>query len=250
MENIGSLFFELSNDERMMILYNLDKKSMRLSQLVKKQEMTPTEASRHLQRLTDIDLIVKDADNFYKITPYGRLVLSVIPSLSFLFENRLYFKEHDTSVIPQDFIARFGELSEYTYSVDTISNFAHHEQISKEAEEFCWTVADQFHWSAPRIVNERVKEGIDFRSVLPENLVPPVGFKPAEGVKRRVYPNLNVCAIASDKEAVFGLPYLNGRMDYAQFFSKDPRFIKWCKDLCAYFWDRGKPMTFTFPDNS
>jgi predicted transcriptional regulator len=79
MENIGSLFFELSNDERMMILINLDKESMRLSQLVKKQEMTPTEASRHLQRLTDIDLIAKDADNLYKITPYGRLVLSVIP---------------------------------------------------------------------------------------------------------------------------------------------------------------------------
>jgi predicted transcriptional regulator len=153
-------------------------------------------------------------------------------------------------VIPPEFIARFGELSEYTYSMDTISNFAHHEQISKEAEEFCWTAADQFHWSAPRIVTGRVKEGIDFRSVLPENLVPPVGFKPAEGVKRRVYPNLNVVAIASDKEAVFGLPYLNGRMDYAQFFSKDPKFIKWCKDLFVYFWERGKPMTFPFPENS
>lgn len=246
MENIGSLFFELSNDERMMILNNLSKETLKLSHLVKKQNMTPTEASRHLQRLTDIDLISKDSDNFYTITPYGKLVLFIIPSLGFVFENRKYFKEHDTSVLPPEFIARFGELSEYTFNMDTISNFAHHEQILREAEEFCWTAADQFHWSAPPIVTERAKLGIDFRSVLPENIIPPVGFKPAEGVKRRVYPNLNVSVIASDKEAVFGLPYLNGRMDYAQFFSKDPSFIKWCKDLFVFFWDRSKPMISPF----
>lgn len=250
MDNIGSLFFELSNDERMMILYNLDKESLKLSHLIKKQNMTPTEASRHLQRLTDIDLIEKSADNFYNITPYGKLVLSIIPSLSFVFENRQYFKEHNTSVLPPEFIARLGELSKYTFNMDTISNFAHHEKISKEAEEFCWTLADQFHWSAPPIVTERVKEGIDFRSILPENIVPPAGFKPAEGVKRRVYPDLNLAVIASDKEAVLGLPYLNGRMDYAQFFSKDSSFIKWCKDIFLYYWDRAKPMISPFPSKS
>ena len=247
MENIGSLFFELSNDERMMILNNLNIESLKLSHLIKKQDMTPTEASRHLQRLTDIDLISKDADNFYRITPYGKIVLSIIPTLSFVFKNRQYFKEHDTSVLPPEFIARFGELSEYSFKMDTISNLVHHEKIVKEADEFCWAVADQFHLSAPPIVTERLKEGVDFRSVLPENVVPPVGFKPAVGVQRRVYPNLNVSVIASDKEAVFGLPYLNGRMDYAQFFSRDPSFIKWCKDLFLFYWDRAKPMISPFP---
>ena len=154
--------------------------------------------------------------------------------------------EHDVSVIAPEFVARFGELSEYTFNTDTFSNFARHEQISKDAEEFCWAVTDQFHCCSPVIVNERAKIGIDFRSVLPESIVPPVGFKPAEGVKRRLYPNLKVVAIASEKEAVFGLPYLNGRMDYAQFFSEDTNFIKWCKDLFKYFWDRSKPMTISF----
>jgi len=250
MENIGSLFFELSNDERMMILNNLSKETLKLSHLVKKQNMTPTEASRHLQRLTDIDLIEKGADNFYNITPYGKIVLSIIPSMNFVFKNRQYFKEHDISMLPPEFIARFGELSEYTFNLDAISNLAHHEQIAKDAEEFCYTAAEQFHWSAPPIVTERAKEGIDFRSVLPENLIPPEGFKPAEGVKRRVYPNFNMAAIVSEREAVFGLPYLNGRMDYAQFFSKDPNFIKWCKDLFLYFWDRSKPMISPFPSKN
>jgi predicted transcriptional regulator len=65
----------------MKILSNLSKEALKLSHLAQRQDMTVTEASRHLQRLNDADLISKDVKNLYKITPYGRLILSLLPTL-------------------------------------------------------------------------------------------------------------------------------------------------------------------------
>jgi len=250
MEKLGALFFELSSDERTMILSNLSKEALKLSHLAQRQDMTVTETSRHLQRLSEAELIFKDSEGLYKVTPYGKLVLSLVPSLGFVTENRGYFLEHDTSALPMEFIARFGELSNFTFREDTISNLVYHMKILGESEEFCWTAANQFHLSAPPLVAEGLKRGLDLRTILPENVIPPPGFKPAEGVQRRTIPGFNLIVIVSDKEAVFGLPYLNGKMDHAQYFSMDPDFLKWCRDLFLYYWERAKPLIGSFPNPS
>ena len=247
-ENLGALLFELSIAERLMILTNLNREALKLSHLAQRQNMTVTETLRNIQRLTNADLIFKDVENVYKITPYGQLILSLLPTLGFVVENRKYFKEHDTSALPTEFVARFGELSRFTFREEPISNFVYHEKMFTEAEEFCWMASTQFHYNAPQIATEILKKGIDVRTLLPENVTPPVGVRPIEGVKRRTLPNFNMVVHVTEKEAAFGLPYLNGKMDYAQYFSKDPNFLKWCRDLYQYYWDRAKPMLGSFPN--
>jgi len=69
-------------------------------------------------------------------------------------------------------------------------------------------------------------------------------------VQRRTIPRFNLVAIVSEKEAVLGLPYLSGRMDHAQYFSTDPGFLKWCRDLYVYYWDRAKPLIGSLPNPS
>jgi predicted transcriptional regulator len=118
----------------------------------------------------------------------------------------------------------------------------------RESEEFCWGVADQVHWSARPIVVEQLKKGVEFRSVFPEDIVPPEGYQPVIGVERRFLPKVDVVVVLTDKEAVFGLPLLSGKMDYAQFASKDPVFRKWCQDLFLHYWDEGKPLIGPFPN--
>lgn len=246
MENLGSLLFELSSEERMSILSNLSEEPLKLSHLAQKHNMTVTEASRQIQRLSDAELIIKDVEGFYKITPYGGIILSLMPSLGFVSKNRKYFQEHDTSVLPNELIARFGELSKFTFNEDTISNLLHHMKILKDSEEFCWTAANQFHLSAPPLIIEALGRGVDLRTILPADLILPPGFKPAEGVERRTLPGFNLVVIISEKEAVLGLPYLSGKMDHSQYFSIDPDFIKWCKDLFLYYWNNAKPLISNF----
>jgi predicted transcriptional regulator len=246
MEELCDVLFELSNSERIRIISILKDERLKLSGVSKRLEITVTEASRHLQRLSEKEFIAKDSESLYYVTPYGNLIFSLLPAIGFVSENRKYFLEHDTSVLPPEFVARFGELSGTVYSEDTISNFAYEEKMIREATDYCWSAANQFHWSAPPIVADVMKRGVDVRSILPEKLTLPVGFRPAEGVNRRTLPEFNLVVIVTEREAVFGLPYLNSRMDYAQYRGKKPSFIKWCNDLFQYLWDRAKPMIGPF----
>jgi predicted transcriptional regulator len=230
----------------MSILNDLINEPLKPSNLAQKHNMTVTETSRHIQRLSDEELISKDAEGYYKVTPYGKLILSLLPSLSFVLENRKYFQEHDTSMLPSEFIARFGELSNFTFNEDTISNLLHHMKILKESEEFCWTAATQFHLSAPPFIAEALERGVDLRTILPTDLTPPPDFTPAKGVQRRALSSFNLVVIVSEKEAVVGLPYLSGKMDHSQYFSMDSDFLKWCKDLFLYYWNIAKPMLSSF----
>jgi predicted transcriptional regulator len=246
MENLLTLLFELSSEERTSILNTLSTEKLRLSEIARRGKLTATEASRHLQRLSDAMLIRRDSEGLFDLTKYGELSLSLLDGLTFTSAYRDYFNEHDASVLPSAFKARLGDLRSCTIQKDFISTLAYDEQMFKEADSIVWAMSDQFHYSAPPIVAERIGVGVDFRTILPENIVPPPGFKPTEGVTRKYLPRVDFHLIVTDKEAAFGLAYLDGRMDYAQFVSKEKRFREWCFDLFQYYWDRAKPLIKPF----
>lgn len=248
MENLWSLLFELSSEERMRILLAVKAEKMRLSNIAERMKFTATEASRQLQRLSEAKLIQRDSDGFFTITKYGELSLSLLDSLIFTSLNREYFLSHDASVLPSDFIGRLGDLCGCSFQGDVISTLAYDEGMFRSAESYIWTMSDQFHYGARPIVAERRRLGVDFRTILPENVVPPPGFKPAEGVARRLLPKVDFHLIVTDKEAAFGLTYLDGRMDYAQFVSRGGRFHGWCHDLFHHCWDRAKPLVGPLPN--
>ena len=73
MERLHRLLFELSSAERINIMLELQKAKLKLSHLARKQDLTVTEASRHLQRLNEARLIRKDVDGLYGLTAFGTL---------------------------------------------------------------------------------------------------------------------------------------------------------------------------------
>ena len=245
-ENLWNLLFELSSEERTRILNLLRSKKSRLSDVARLEKLTATETSRHLQRLGDAKLLQRDSDGLFTLTKYGELSLSMLEGLVFTSANREYFMEHDASVLPTAFIARLGDLNLCTFQKDFISTLAYDEEMFKAAEEYIWAISDQFHYSARPLVAEKKKLGIDLRTILPEKIVLPPGFKPAEGVSRRLLPRVDFHLIVTDQEANFGLTYTDGKMDYAQFVSKDKRFREWCKDLFQYYWERATPQVSLF----
>lgn len=83
MENLCDLLFELSSAERMNMLNSLRDERLKLSHLAKRLDMTVTETSRHLQRLSDADIVARDTDGTYSLTPLGGLALQLLGSLSF-----------------------------------------------------------------------------------------------------------------------------------------------------------------------
>jgi len=247
MEKLCDLIFELSSSERMRIINLLNGEKLTLSHVSQKLDITVTEASRHLQRLSEAQLIQKDSGRFYHLTSYGELVLQQLSGLDFILDNRQYFLEHDTSHLPYKFISRIGELSLGSLNKDVLACIAYAEHALKHAEEYSWSLTDQVIASSSTIIEEKIKEGIKIRAILPEKLESPPGYNPPYGVERRTLPKIDIRVMVTEKEAMLGLPFLGGQMDYAQIISKDLKFCEWCRDLYLFYWEKAKPI-LSFPN--
>ncbi len=242
MGDLGSLLFELSNDERIAILENLQKEELNLSHIAKSQNITITEASRHLQRLTEARIIEKGSEGCYRLTSFGGLILQQLPGIRFILDKRDYFLEHDMSHLPYQFVSRIGELASGSHDLDSLGSIAYAELILKQAEEYSWSLTPQIIVSSLKTVEEKTKEGVNVRLLFPENMMRPPGYYPVPSVERRTLPKIQLRVMVTEKEAMLGLPFLNGQMDYAQLIGKDSKFHEWCKDLFLFYWEKAKPV--------
>ena len=114
-EKIASNFLELSSEQRLAIILRLLENKSSVSKIAKELQATVPEVYRNFARLAKADMVYKDSDGNYHLTTYGKTVTTCIPSLSFLSENRKYFKEHDFGDIPQKFVQRIGALEDGKY---------------------------------------------------------------------------------------------------------------------------------------
>ncbi len=87
MENVCNLFFELSNEDRLRIMTELEKEPLKLTHISKKLDLTSSETHRQLSRLLETKLVVKDVEGFFSLTPFGEQVLQWIPGFTFISEN-------------------------------------------------------------------------------------------------------------------------------------------------------------------
>jgi len=237
------VLFELSSDRRASILFELEKKNLKMQQIAKCLDMTVTETFRHLQRLSDAKLVEKKVDGTYAITSLGSLASRLISSLDFILRNTDYFLEHDVHGLPYEFVNRLGELSAGEFCGDTLVALNRTRKIVNEAEEYLWAMAEQSESSHTPVANEKISKGLKFRFIMQENLAKTVQIAPEiEHLKERKYLE-RICAtlLISEKESAFHLRRGNGQMDYVGFFGIDEKFQKWTRDLFMYNWERAKP---------
>ncbi len=71
MEALCNLLFELSNDDRLSILFELMKGPSKLSNLSKTLDFTPQATTRNVTRLVEIGLVRRNESSDYILTPYG-----------------------------------------------------------------------------------------------------------------------------------------------------------------------------------
>jgi len=246
MEKLCKLLFELSSSERMDVMLEIQKQRLKLSHISKKLNMTVTETSRHLQRLSEARLIQKDVEGLYGLTPFGELTLSLLSGLGFISRHRDYFMEYDVSPIPYEFIGRIGELAEGGLGTDTFKNIHETEKMFREAQEYIWILSNQILMSTAPIIGEKVKSAFEYRVILPEFVLHPGYRSPipssTPGVQKKVLPKVEVVIVMTEKVAAFCLPNRSGRIDYTGFGGSDPKFLKWCKDLYLYYWEKAKPV--------
>jgi predicted transcriptional regulator len=253
MEKLCDLYFELSNEERLKILYLLNEKPNTLTGLSDELGIRNQQCSRHLTRLTENGLIRKTVEGGYSITEYGSVILRLQPTLDFLTKHSEYFQEHSTIGIPETSLATIGLMKEANIVRDLNLALFTIERIIEESETALYEVTNQFHVNTIKPRNQALKRRVKLRSIESYDTVMPGAIREwfrtnpdyvttsydarEKGlVHEKVVSSLSYLMHMSEKEAFVAFPDINGGFDHIGFTSKDPDFLLWCRTLFDSTW--------------
>ena len=257
MENLCNLLFELSNEDRLRILHQLNKKAMNVTNLSKTLGLTTQESSRHVSRLGDVGLTEKDVDGLHRLTPYGELALKQLKGLEFISQHSDYFTSHTLARIPPEFVCRIGDLVNSTHVDDVMAAFYNVDKVFREAEEYIWVITDQYLVSTwYPLTTEAIEREVKVKQIEAKDWVVPPKIKESYRAKdmetarraritglleERILERLDICLYMSEKEvAGVAFPFPDGRFDYLGFTATDERSHKLCRDLFQYYWERAR----------
>ena len=252
MEYLCELLFEVSNEDRLRILLQLDEEAMNVTRLSRELGLTTQESSRHLARLGGVDLTRKDAEGLHHITAYGRLVVRQLQGLGFTSRHRGYFASHVLDRIPQEFVCRLGELTDCNYLDDAVVSLYSIEKLVREAEEHVWSINFPVPVSVFPRLREAFERGVRGRLIAPNDfVVHPIVSGGLKGEDRRAMERAGATGLLeqrfigrmdlilwmSEKEAALvSFPKPDGSFDLLGFASSDERALAWARDLFLHYW--------------
>ena len=261
-ERLCDIFFELSNEDRLEILFKLQEDHMKVTTLSRDLEITTQECSRHIARLSEAKLVEKDPEGFFNLTQYGRASLKLIPSWRFISEHSDYFNIHSLEKIPSEFVCRIGELRKSEPTGNVMVTFHVVESLIKNVEEYVWLMHDQYLLNTLPLLRERLEKGVTIRTFEPQTKEPKRILDPMRPhyideddeiffmkvwesgqVSTRFSDEIEAFLYVSEKEAVIAFPLSDGSFDYLGFYSKDPSMRRFCRDLFDSCWEKGVPLT-------
>ena len=245
--------FELSNIDRLNIMLVLKKTPMKLSHVSKRFCFTVPETARNISRLSDANLIFKDVDGVFHLTPYGEEALKLLSGFEFLSKHKKYFVTHALSAVPSEFAIGLGALEKCKMINEMTTMLYNIENMMREAQEYIWFMTDQILASALPILGEAVTRGVEIRKILPRNANisesilalanDPIFEQAARAHKfeSRYLDKLDVVVLLSEKEAAgICFPNVAGGFDYLGFRAKDELTHQWSKSLFLHYWNRAK----------
>ena len=253
MHELCSLLFELSNEDRLNILYELKNNPMKLSRVSERFNFTVPETARNMARLTEAFLISKNAEGYFHLTPIGEAALQFIPSFEFISEHKKYFKTHRISTLPPEYAANIGALRKSEFVNEVTATFFNIEKTVREAKEYLWIIVDQILASALPLFADATTRGVEIRKLMPRNATIPSSIMTlandpaferaarAKLLESRYLDELDVFIIMSEKEiAAISFKNTEGFFDYGSFKTNNEVALNWTKSLFLHYWEKAK----------
>ncbi|MFW9998584.1 MAG: helix-turn-helix transcriptional regulator [Candidatus Hodarchaeota archaeon] len=253
--DVNKLLFEFSNKHRYNVLKSLYIDSKRHFQLQQDLNIPGSEVSRHIKRLEEKNLILKDINNEYRITNIGKIFLRMMDIFEVSLNHRDFLNSHDITSIPVHLIFQLGKLKTVEFGNKTMENMEIFENLVKDSEEFLFAITDQYQKSLLKEAENKMrKQSLNIRAIVNRNLLksynipdgwsklfedPKIFFREMlENI--RILDEIKISMIVSDKGAILFLSK-DGEIDYNQcLIDNHEDFINWIKELFEWYWIRGK----------
>ncbi|MGM0771435.1 MAG: helix-turn-helix transcriptional regulator [Halobacteriota archaeon] len=240
------LFTELASENRLSILHALKEGEMKFTKLADGIDMTSPEASRQLNRLLVVNLIRKDSDGYYSLTPFGDLVVSCIPNIEAIAKNSDFYLDHDTSPIPPHLLQRMDCLSngEILRGVFVLVNRM--TNLFDEIQEYSYYLSDDFPRFYLPAIEKKLEKGVKFRAIYPKILLDELWAEIDPGIRSRIdFRMLNDVRLVvniTDRFSVIAFPGFDGKIDRdLAIIGHDEDFRKWCSEIFEHYWEKAIP---------
>jgi predicted transcriptional regulator len=248
--NTEKTFFELASEQRLAIVFQLNNKSAKISQLAKDLGITMQEVHRNVIRLQDAGLIEKDPEGLFSLTTFGNTIIKQIPTFNYLSKYKEYFSEHILGELSIKFVMRLGALDKCELVKGIAAILERWKDIYRHADHYISEIVPQVPIDLIEPAVSRVKENaVKYSYVFPKNVIIPRGRMELlkklghnellnKGViERRMVERVQVAVILNEKCASVLFPTQKGETDMnMMFFSRDPIFHEWCLDYFRYRW--------------
>jgi len=266
MVNLDDMLFEVSSEIRLRILELLMNGPATVTDISNQLDVSMTEASRHINRLSQVGLIKKNPDRDYSITILGKTVLIQLGPLEFITRHSDYFDSHDATRIPVKFLNRINELEDtvptYTQRANIIRSVEKMKNISLEAEEYYYSILDNSSmklvlYAEPdqerkNLVKNKIESGIKFKTLFPmsvetdkipqESLRSFIELHRSGNFEFRIIERTDLFLRMNEKEvSLLAFPNMNDKFDYLGFEATDDRTINWCNEVFNHYWNSSKP---------
>jgi predicted transcriptional regulator len=237
------LMFELSHPSRLKALRILSEKPHRLTDISKVLDLTSAEISRHLGRLSNANLITKDSEGKYILTPFGGIILFELSKLKFFTKHNQFFSTHDLSVIPDE-LRWLNAMSKSEMVEGTLEIMSMVEDLTNNAENYVSLMSDQPLRAVVDLTLKTAKEGVVFKMIYSKGSEVPHDYltKKKLPLEIRLMENVPFSLKINEKRGGLVLPDLKGKVDYGfALLGSQPQFIKWINLLFDHYWQKAEP---------
>lgn len=151
--SVDDLLFEVSNEDRLSIYRILQDTSCNVSTLSQKLDIRIQQISRHLQRLSKVDLIEKTSSGEYTLTNLGWLFMRIIKYLNFVQSHKEYIQKHDIQRVPVEYLLTMDMLenSGMLYNAIEFLKFIS-ENINKAETNVCLSIDNITYMSIENLI--------------------------------------------------------------------------------------------------
>lgn len=237
------LLFELSHPHRIHIISLLKSESLRLSDIADKIGISTPEVLRHINRLLNAKIIIKDLEGYYSLSSLNHFLFPILQTTTFLSQHLDFVFSHDFTVIPSHLRQRMNVFSNAEFSSGAMHILHGSEILMNDAEKYLWIMSPQYLSSSSSIINEKITKGIEFRLLFPKGYQPQFDFKEIKGVSMHAkqLKTIDFVLFVTDKSAGLLLPDLQGRIDYECGLGGSTKdIIEWMKDLFIHYWEEAE----------
>lgn len=202
-------------------------------------------------RLSKNGLIIKIPDGNYELTTFGQLVLKLIPSISFLSDNKHFFNTHMLENIEKKFIQRIGSLQNHKKIKGYVKVLEQWKKIHENSEKFIYNILSEVPYSNDivDVISDRLQNNIYIKSIFLENAIISEDRKKifekkqfqkyviAGVLERKMHSKKILGLLVTDKEAGILFQNKEGDPDLSEMLSSvDEEFREWCLDYFEESW--------------